>query len=74
MQESFSIRSLFPGTREEKSKKVDDVPWYEKLWAKIRSICTCCGPQPAPQPAVTDRVDGPPTESETATSPEVSAP
>lgn len=58
------------GTREEKIKKVDDVPWYEKLWAKIRSICICCGPQPAPQPAVTDRVDGPPTDSEPPTSPE----
>lgn len=51
-----------------------DVPWYETLWAKIRYICTCCRPEPTPQPRDNSRVEGHVTDSASATSGEVSTP
>ena len=59
------------GTREEKTKKVDDVPWYETLWAKIKYIFTCCRPEPAPQPHSDSSVDGRVAGSLSGTSGEV---
>ena len=65
------FRLLFLGTREEKTKKDNEVPWYKILWEKISKICTCCRPAPAPQPTAPSSVDGRPTESSGTTSPEV---
>ena len=45
-------RCFLPGTREEKTKKADDVPWYQPLWEKIKYILTCCRTQPASSAAV----------------------
>ena len=45
----LSIIILFPGTREEKTKKVDEEEWYQTLWKKIKYIFTCCR-EPPPQP------------------------
>ena len=68
----FVFSCFSSGTREEKTKKVDDVPWYETLWSKIKYIFTCCRPEPAPQPQNNDRVDGRVAESPPSTSAEVS--
>lgn len=53
---------------------MDDVPWYTTLWTKIRYICTCCRPEPTPQPHETSRVEGHVTDTASATSGEVSTP
>ena len=65
------FRLVFLGTREEKTKKDNEVPWYKILWKKISKICTCCRPSPAPQPTAPSSVDGLPTESLGTTSPKV---
>ena len=62
----------FPvGTREGKTKKEDAVPWYKILWDKMKYICTCCRPEPAPEPPAVNVVDGRPTDSARSTSAEV---
>ena len=53
---------------------MDDVPWYETLWTKVRNICLCCRPEPAPQPHDTSRVEGNVTDAASTTSGEVSIP
>lgn len=54
-----TLLSLTPGTREEKSKKNDDVPWYSTLWRKMKQFCPCCRAEPSPsEPPAVSTVNG----------------